>query len=85
MVEFRAIDFKYPSAQTNAISDVSFSIEPGQTVAVVGGSAGKSTLVKLLANLPTSGEILLDGQNVTDIAWRITVNSRFCAPEHNDF
>ena len=70
-VEFRAIDFKYPSAQTNAISDVSFSIEPGQTVAVVGRSgSGKSTLVKLLARfyLPTSGEILLDGQNVTDIA-----------------
>lgn len=70
-VEFRAIDFKYPSAQTNAISDVSFSIESGQTVAVVGRSgSGKSTLVKLLARfyLPTSGEILLDGQNVTDIA-----------------
>ena len=70
-VEFRAIDFKYPSARTNAISDVSFSIESGQTVAVVGRSgSGKSTLVKLLARfyLPTSGEILLDGQNVTDIA-----------------
>ena len=70
-VEFRAIDFKYPSAQTNAISDVSFLIKPGQTVAVVGRSgSGKSTLVKLLARfyLPTSGEILLDGQNVKDIA-----------------
>jgi len=70
-VEFRAIDFKYPSAQANAISDVSFSIEPGQTVAVVGRSgSGKSTLVKLLARfyLPTSGEILLDGQSVKDIA-----------------
>ena len=70
-VEFRAIDFKYPTAQANAISDVSFSIEPGQTVAVVGRSgSGKSTLVKLLARfyLPTSGEILLDGQNVKDIA-----------------
>lgn len=70
-VEFRGIDFKYPSAQTNAISDVSFLIEPGQTVAVVGRSgSGKSTLVKLLARfyLPTSGEILLDGQNVKDIA-----------------
>ena len=70
-VEFRAIDFKYPSAQTNAISNVSFLIEPGQTVAVVGRSgSGKSTLVKLLARfyLPTSGEILLDGQNVKDVA-----------------
>ena len=70
-VEFRAINFKYPRAQANAISGVSFSIEPGQTVAVVGRSgSGKSTLVKLLARfyLPTSGEILLDGENVQDIA-----------------
>ena len=70
-VEFRAIDFKYPNAQANAISNVSFSIEPGQTVAVVGRSgSGKSTLVKLLARfyLPTSGEILLDGENVRNIA-----------------
>ena len=69
-VEFRSIEFKYPSAQVNAISDVSFSIEPGQTVAVVGRSgSGKSTLVKLLARfyLPSSGEILLDGENVQDI------------------
>ena len=69
-VEFRNIAFKYPSAQMNAVSDVSFSIEAGQTVAVVGRSGGgKSTLVKLLARfyLPTSGEIFLDGENAQDI------------------
>ena len=69
-VEFNCVDFKYPGAQTKAISQVSFSIEPGQTVAVVGRSgSGKSTLVKLLARfyLPTSGDILLDGKNVQNI------------------
>ncbi len=69
-VEFRGIGFRYPNAQADAISNVSFSIEPGQTVAVVGRSgSGKSTLVKLLARfyLPTSGEILLDGENVQAI------------------
>lgn len=69
-VEFNCVDFKYPGAQANAISNISFSIEPGQTVAVVGRSgSGKSTLVKLLARfyLPTSGDILLDGENVQNI------------------
>lgn len=69
-VEFRNVAFKYPKAQMNAISDVSFTIEAGQTVAVVGRSgSGKSTLVKLLARfyLPTAGEVLLDGENVQDI------------------
>ena len=69
-VEFNCVDFKYPGAQAKAISNISFSIEPGQTVAVVGRSgSGKSTLVKLLARfyLPTSGEILLDGENVQNI------------------
>ncbi len=69
-IEFRDIEFKYPNTQTNAISEVSFSIEPGETVAVVGRSgSGKTTLVKLLARFysPTSGVILLDGTDVQEI------------------
>jgi subfamily B ATP-binding cassette protein MsbA len=60
-VEFRDIDFRYPGAQINSLSNVGFK--------VVGRSgSGKSTLVKLLARfyLPTSGEILLDGCNIQD-------------------
>ena len=69
-VEFHNIAFRYPGAQSDAISDVSFAVEAGQTVAVVGRSgSGKSTLVKLLARfyIPTRGRITLDGQDIQGI------------------
>ena len=69
-VEFHNIAFRYPGAQSDAISDVSFAVEAGQTVAVVGRSgSGKSTLVKLLARFytPTGGRITLDGQDIQGI------------------
>ena len=69
-VEFHNIAFRYPRAQSDAISDVSFAVEAGQTVAVVGRSgSGKSTLVKLLARFytPTRGQITLDGQDIKGI------------------
>ncbi len=69
-VEFCNIAFRYPGAQSDAISDVSFAVEAGQTVAVVGRSgSGKSTLVKLLARFytPAGGHITLDGQDIQGI------------------
>ena len=69
-VEFRNVAFRYPGATSDAISDVSFAAEAGQTVAVVGRSgSGKSTLVKLLARFytPTKGQITLDGQDIQAI------------------
>ncbi|RQX83338.1 ATP-binding cassette domain-containing protein [Burkholderia anthina] len=65
-IEFEHVDFGYePSRQI--LSDVSFRIEPGQTVAVVGGSgSGKSTLARLLFRLyqPDAGTIRIDGQDL---------------------
>ena len=69
-VEFRNVAFRYPGATSDAISDISFAVEAGQTVAVVGRSgSGKSTLVKLLARFytPTKGQITLDGQDIQGI------------------
>ena len=69
-VEFYNIAFRYPGAQSDAISDVSFAVEAGQTVAIVGRSgSGKSTLVMLLARFytPTEGRITLDGQDIQGI------------------
>jgi subfamily B ATP-binding cassette protein MsbA len=69
-VTFHNIGFRYPGAQNDAIFDVSFSVEAGQTVAVVGRSgSGKSTLVKLLARFytPTAGHITLDGVDIQSI------------------
>ncbi|SDR57461.1 response regulator receiver protein [Burkholderia orbicola] len=65
-IEFEHVDFGYePSRQI--LFDVSFRIEPGQTVAVVGGSgSGKSTLARLLFRLyqPDAGTIRIDGQDL---------------------
>jgi subfamily B ATP-binding cassette protein MsbA len=69
-VAFHNIGFRYPGAQSDAIFDVSFSVEAGQTVAVVGRSgSGKSTLVKLLARFytPTAGHITLDDVDIQSI------------------
>lgn len=63
-VEFENVYFSYPGKSKNILSNVSFSIGPGESVALVGASgAGKSTIVKLLMRFydPTAGRILLDG------------------------
>lgn len=67
-IRFENVYFNY-RAEREIISDLSFSVAPGQTVAVVGASgAGKSTLVKLLFRFYdcSSGRILIDEQNIAD-------------------
>ncbi|MDO7852516.1 ABC transporter ATP-binding protein [Hymenobacter convexus] len=66
--ELRHVDFSYPSG-TQALYDVSLTIEAGRTTALMGLSgAGKSTVVNLLCKFyePQGGEILLDGRPLTD-------------------
>lgn len=66
-IEFKNVSFCYPGTEAFVLKDVSFKIEPGQTVVLVGfNGAGKTTLIKLLIRLydPTSGEILLDGKDI---------------------
>jgi len=68
-VEFRHVTYRYPDRATPALDDVSFRIEPGETVALVGrNGAGKTTIVKLLGRLydPDDGEILVDGRDIRD-------------------
>jgi ATP-binding cassette subfamily B protein len=67
-VEFSGVGFRYPEGERDAISDVSFSVSPGETLALVGPSgAGKSTIAKLLLRLydPTAGRIELDGVDLS--------------------
>jgi ATP-binding cassette, subfamily B, multidrug efflux pump len=63
-IEFRGVGFRYPGNDRPVLRDLSFRVEPGETVAIVGPTgSGKSTLVSLLPRLhdPTQGVILLDG------------------------
>jgi ABC-type multidrug transport system fused ATPase/permease subunit len=66
-IQFKNIEFRYPSRQEAIVlKDVSFSIEPGQKVALVGPSgSGKSTLTSLLLKFyePTRGTIFFDGRD----------------------
>ncbi|MCL2109304.1 MAG: ABC transporter transmembrane domain-containing protein, partial [Oscillospiraceae bacterium] len=64
-IEFKNVSFKYDS--DNALTDISFKIEPGQTVALMGETgSGKTTIADLIARIHdvTSGEILIDGVNI---------------------
>ncbi|MGF6117877.1 subfamily B ATP-binding cassette protein MsbA [Janthinobacterium lividum] len=70
-IEFRDVSFAYPGHPEPALQHIDLSIAPGQTIAFVGMSGGgKSTLVSLLPGFysASSGEILLDGQNIDTIA-----------------
>ena len=63
-IEFRHVSFAYPGQQGQSLDDVSFRINPGERVALIGKvGSGKTTLQKLIMGLyqPTSGAILFDG------------------------
>ena len=63
------VTYRYPGKETPALEDVSFTIAPGETVALVGrNGAGKTTIVKLLGRLydPDEGQILIDGRDIRE-------------------
>jgi ABC-type multidrug transport system fused ATPase/permease subunit len=69
-VDFRHVSFAYGPSARNALTDVTFSVQAGETVALVGRSgAGKSTLAKLLLRFydPAYGSIGLDGTDLRDL------------------
>ena len=69
-IAFRDVSFTYPGADKPTLKDLSFTIEPGETVALVGDNgAGKTTIAKLIAGLhrPTGGAVLFDGVDARDI------------------
>jgi ATP-binding cassette subfamily B protein len=67
--EFRSVSFSYPGSAKRVIDRLSFSLAPGEKIALVGeNGAGKTTITKLLARLydPTEGQILLDGVDLRE-------------------
>lgn len=68
-VEFKNVSFRYPHASEDELSNISFKIEKGQTLAIIGATgSGKTTLISLIPRFydATAGEVLVDGVNVKD-------------------
>ncbi len=68
-VRFENVTFRYPDAEQPTLFEIDLHIKPGQSLALVGeNGSGKTTLIKLLTRLylPTSGRILLDGQDLRE-------------------
>lgn len=69
-VEFQNVTFSYPGAEMPAISNISFSMKPGEVTAIIGGTgSGKSTLINLIPRFydVDSGKILVDGIDVREM------------------
>ena len=71
-VEFKNVSFRYPHASEDELSNLSFKVEKGQTLAIIGATgSGKSTLISLIPRFydATAGEVLVDGVNVKDYSF----------------
>ena len=71
-VEFRNVSFRYPHASADELANVSFKVNRGETLAIIGATgSGKTTLIQLIPRFydATEGEVLVDGVNVKDYSF----------------
>jgi len=69
IVEFRNVGLQYKNAGSESLSNINFTVRPGETVGIIGGTgSGKSSLVNMIPRFyeATSGEVIVDGTNVKD-------------------
>lgn len=70
ILEFENVSFAYPDSKEKTLCDINFTVNPGKTTAIIGGTgSGKTTLVRLITRFydVTGGRILLDGNDIRDI------------------
>src|SRR5262249_18323599 len=83
-IEFQDVEFSYPGNEQLAASGVSFHVEPGRKVALVGSSgAGKTTLIHLLSRLyeVSAGSITIDGHDIRDLSFESLYSSIAVVPQ----
>ena len=71
-VEFRNVSFRYPHASGDALTNIDFKVNRGETLAIIGATgSGKTTLVQLIPRFydATEGAVLIDGVNVKDYSF----------------
>ncbi len=71
VVEFKNVSFKYPDADEDILTNISFTAKPGETIAFIGSTgSGKSTLINLIPRFfdVTEGEILVDGVDIRNVS-----------------
>lgn len=69
-IEFKSLSFTYPDTQITALKDVSFSVNPGETLAIIGNTgSGKSTILELIGRLydVEDGQLLIDETNIKNL------------------
>ena len=69
-IEFKNVGFAYPGSDKEAISDISFKVKKGETIAFIGATgSGKTTIINMIPRMAdcTRGEVLVDGVNVKDV------------------
>ncbi|MDY2793910.1 ABC transporter ATP-binding protein [Peptostreptococcus porci] len=83
-VEFRDVSFKYDGAVKSVLDNISFSIDKGQTLGIIGSTgSGKSTIVNLIPRFleASSGEIFINGENIKDISLKTLRNIVSIVPQ----
>jgi len=81
LIQFENVSFTYPETTVEVLKNVSFEIQPGEKVALIGvNGVGKSTIVKLLCRIydPTKGRILIDSKDLKLIIIPTLIRFRFC-------
>lgn len=71
LLEFKNVSFRYPNAEEDVLSDISFIAKPGEVTAIIGSTgSGKSTLINLIPRFydVTKGQILLNGTDIRNIS-----------------
>jgi ATP-binding cassette subfamily B multidrug efflux pump len=71
IVEFRDVSFRYPGAEADVLKNITFTVRPGETTAIIGGTgSGKSTLINLIPRFydATKGKVLVDGIDVKSVS-----------------